>query len=438
MSEKLIIEKFGPIKRLEIDLAKVLILIGPQSSGKSTIAKLVSIFRDFSFVVGSLSFTEALRKYGIDSYLDKNTSIEYKTKEYHFLYEKQNAQIIPIKGEKLALALKSVDAFNPKTPKKVSSMFKKSNLYQKNDQVETMINFITNRFKILDKRLIVLEDQKQKKILDTKELERIKKEMHSFEELINKLENITDYSVYIPAERLFISMIADSIISLFNNSIPLPKVILEFGASFEKARKNISSYEVDFLDISYKRIKNEDRIYLNKRKHIQLSNASSGLQSLIPLLLVIQDNLNDTSKENTYVIEEPELNLYPKAQYELAKIISSICSESTSEYKKNNKIVITTHSPYILTAFNNFLLANKLSDKINQEEIENILSQKIWVSQEDFNAYYIDGKNTAQIFNKKTGLIVDNHLDDASEVIMEDFDNLMDLYSNTLLNGQAN
>ena len=262
--------------------------------------------------------------------------------------------------------------------------------------------------------------------------------MHSFEELINKLENITDYSVYIPAERLFISMIADSIISLFNNSIPLPKVILEFGASFEKARKNISSYEVDFLDISYKRIKNEDRIYLNKRKHIQLSNASSGLQSLIPLLLVIQDNLNDTSKENTYVIEEPELNLYPKAQYELAKIISSICSESTSEYKKNNKIVITTHSPYILTAFNNFLLANKLSDKINQEEIENILSQKIWVSQEDFNAYYIDGKNTAQIFNKKTGLIVDNHLDDASEVIMEDFDNLMDLYSNTLLNGQAN
>ena len=37
---KITINNFGPIKALEFDLNKVNIIIGPQSSGKSSIAKL--------------------------------------------------------------------------------------------------------------------------------------------------------------------------------------------------------------------------------------------------------------------------------------------------------------------------------------------------------------------------------------------------------------
>ena len=165
---------------------------------------------------------------------------------------------------------------------------------------------------------------------------------------------------------------------------------------------------------------------------------SSGLQALIPLLMVIQDNLNNTTGGNIYVIEEPELNLYPEAQYELSKIISTICSEASEEYERHNEVVITTHSPYILTAFNNFLLANKLGNTQKIEAVNKILPKNIWVEQADFNAYYVDGKKATQIFNKKTGLIADNQLDNASELIMGDFDELMELYSNKLLNGHAN
>lgn len=42
MKEKLIIKKFGPVRDAEIDLKKVNIFIGPQGSGKSTIAKVIS------------------------------------------------------------------------------------------------------------------------------------------------------------------------------------------------------------------------------------------------------------------------------------------------------------------------------------------------------------------------------------------------------------
>lgn len=40
--EKLIISSIGPIKKISIDLGKINVLIGPQSSGKSIIAKILS------------------------------------------------------------------------------------------------------------------------------------------------------------------------------------------------------------------------------------------------------------------------------------------------------------------------------------------------------------------------------------------------------------
>ncbi len=42
---KLIINNFGPIKKVELDIKDYLIFIGPQASGKSTISKSVYFFR---------------------------------------------------------------------------------------------------------------------------------------------------------------------------------------------------------------------------------------------------------------------------------------------------------------------------------------------------------------------------------------------------------
>lgn len=423
MSEKLIIKKFGPIKNMELDLSKVLILIGPQSSGKSTIAKLVTILKSTSFIIKNETFEEALIKYGIDNYLEKDSFIQYSSPSYSFSYQQQTS--------KFELHVKHDFS-------KVLGGFKEligniSSLKVSNATLQSLKGYI----KILEE---MTESEIPTSITEKRNSGNIKKEQKLEEIEISNLANkqkkeflkFINYAIYIPAERFFISMVANSIMSLIKNKAPIPNLLLDFGAAFEKARKNIGAYNIDFLDVSYKHINNEDRVYLNKRKYIELSKASSGLQALIPLLMVIQDNLKNTTIGNIYVIEEPELNLYPEAQYELSKIISKICS------KTNNKVVITTHSPYILTAFNNFLLANKLGDKQQIKEVEKILPKNIWVAQEDFNAYYVDGKKAIQIFNKKTGLIAENQLDNASELIMGDFDELMELYSNKLLNGHAN
>jgi predicted ATPase len=40
--QALIIQNIGPVRNVEIELNKINIVIGPQSSGKSTIAKIIS------------------------------------------------------------------------------------------------------------------------------------------------------------------------------------------------------------------------------------------------------------------------------------------------------------------------------------------------------------------------------------------------------------
>ena len=44
--DKITIRNFGPIKDINIELSKLMVFIGPQGSGKSTIAKLLTIFSD--------------------------------------------------------------------------------------------------------------------------------------------------------------------------------------------------------------------------------------------------------------------------------------------------------------------------------------------------------------------------------------------------------
>ena len=43
--QKIIIKNFGPIEYAEIEIAKIVVLIGGQASGKSTIGKLIYFFR---------------------------------------------------------------------------------------------------------------------------------------------------------------------------------------------------------------------------------------------------------------------------------------------------------------------------------------------------------------------------------------------------------
>ena len=45
MESRLIVKNFGPIKEVNLDLRNVNVFIGPQSTGKSALAKIYTIFK---------------------------------------------------------------------------------------------------------------------------------------------------------------------------------------------------------------------------------------------------------------------------------------------------------------------------------------------------------------------------------------------------------
>ena len=138
----------------------------------------------------------------------------------------------------------------------------------------------------------------------------------------------------------------------------------------------------------------------------------------------------------SFIIEEPELNLFPVAQYELIQLLES---NRRDPYWEDFGTIhtYTTHSPYILSALNNLLYANKVSKFVKQQKqnenkqkelelkIKKIVRAEIDAN--SFNAYQIKDGFAKSIFNRETGLIDDNYIDDATDKINDDFDELMEL-----------
>lgn len=86
--EKLSIRNFGPIEKADIDLKRINVFIGPQGSGKSTIAKIISAYRSYNKLKGDWvehDFVEKLKDdYGLSSFFQRNTRIGLQTPDENF------------------------------------------------------------------------------------------------------------------------------------------------------------------------------------------------------------------------------------------------------------------------------------------------------------------------------------------------------------------
>lgn len=96
--ERIIIERIGPINRVELELKRVNVFIGPQGSGKSTVAKLVSFCQwvekdcvrrqSIHHLDGSYVHEQLIRYHNIEGYLSDKSCFDYEGEALHLHYEK--------------------------------------------------------------------------------------------------------------------------------------------------------------------------------------------------------------------------------------------------------------------------------------------------------------------------------------------------------------
>lgn len=360
--EKLIVRNFGPIKEAEIELTKYVVFIGDTSTGKSVLGKLISILR-----YGSHIFDINLQGIEAKSEFDFSEQLKY----YNIDFDFKNAII----------------------------------KYHFNDLIILLDNERISYFKNSEKIKIDIE----------------KNENDFFTNLIR----VSNTSTYIPPDRMLLSMIGNSLSGLWANNVALPDYFKSFAGRYEVARKEIKYIDFNSFGFTFSFENGATKIVFRQQEFL-LSKASSGIQSLIPLLIAIEYELklNGLNRDKTIFIEEPELNLFPIKQ---KKLLEHIIGRF---FDKRDKLIFTTHSPYILTVLDTFILAKNIFNEHPdlKEEINTIVPENNWIDYDEISIYEVknDGK-VSSLKNEEFKSIDTNAIDSVSDIISDEFDKLVEL-----------
>ena len=274
---------------------------------------------------------------------------------------------------------------------------------------------------------------------------------------------------YIPAERNIVAAIPNWFdVKLVHNNIR------NYMSDWEESRQLFSmSNSLPILDLGtayyYNLSENSDKIIIDKQGHtIDFTNASSGLQSIVPLYVLISylsdksnyqagvssvandkeheklklmierstdvpkslsiyeiiENLSKTQYTEIY-LEEPEENIFPKTQYQLVKWLVQMMNVSA-----DNSISMTTHSPYILSSLNNLIqAADTVSKDLRNADVikDKILGSNAFIDYDSISVYAMMDGRVKNIKDEELRLISQSALDSVSDDISEDFSKLLEL-----------
>jgi predicted ATPase len=380
MKERLVIKNFGPIKSVDLELGKMTILIGEQATGKSTIAKVLAICRYFSYIVdefenGESFFSNGIESWGLIDFIQKDSFISYECSEYAIIGNSTAGKLYILAGktviEKYFINLKL---------KAKSKEFKNLLIdyeVDKNLEDETTTNFYQKQVsKIMNNPFYVPTERGLQSIFSLGK---------------NSIQNISD--------------------SLFNQFAKMDR----FNRTFQ------NETEIKPLNLIYKNIKGQGFIKNQRQEEFSsLYNGASGYQSTIPVVLAIKYYSEIRRKSKTFIIEEPELNLFPKAQKKLMEFFVENINNN------GHSFLLPTHSPYFLSAINDLLMAYKKGQK-NKSEVEKIIKKESWLNPNDLSVYQLKDGFAHDIFDKELNLIGENIIDEVSDEMNEEFEELLDI-----------
>ncbi|MCC6726489.1 MAG: ATP-binding protein [Saprospiraceae bacterium] len=283
--------------------------------------------------------------------------------------------------------------------------------------------------------------------------------------------------MYVPAERNFISNVkTPKALKLTSDSL------IEYVTEFDNAKlemKGSLRLPVNQVDVEYDKLNDVVNIK-GKDYKLRLTEASSGFQSLVPLYLVswYLSNSVKLQSENTHspsseeldrfrkgvteiyrneslteeqrriaisvlaskfnksafinIVEEPEQNLFPTSQWQMLKSLLEF-----NNMNQGNKLIMTTHSPYIVNYLNIAVQGHNLKEKIAEHPASNQLTKKLssivplsaLCAPDDLVVYQLDESDgTIKKLANFEGVITDkNYLNQIIRQGNELFDSLLEI-----------
>ena len=419
--ETIYIENFAGIKKMDFDFKSINILIGPQGSGKSVTVKLMYFFKNFiNEIVKNIENEESKRD------LDKNQKeifLNFFPKE---TWPKDDFLII-YKNNITSISLKKVDS-------------------------KIIFEYSENLKKLLKKGKKIYTSEKAKYANDHKISNfRFKRELSDkITKCIQEELGVesTFEQFFVPAGRSFFANIQSTIFSFLSDNRSLDPFLIEFGSFYESLKRYYNDIIVNnnshqrqdkefdelisqILNSNYLREKEKDYLIHKDSRKVNLTNASSGQQETLPLIIILKalNYISSSGGGFTLYIEEPEAHLFPTAQ----KRIVELLARTFNSKNRNFQIFITTHSPYILSSFNNLIYAGNLAENIKYStRVEDVISPKEYLESYLFSVYSLRNNVRSYLIDEETKLITTTILDSVSDDISIEFDKLLNIEFNDL------
>lgn len=414
--ERLTVSGFAGLKKVVFEPKKITVLIGPQASGKSILAKLTYYFRSV--------WNEFLSQSdGLDVSIDDRIESAKADFRKYFPPGAWGRKVFSIQYE--VNGFKIILRRSPSRGRPSEGL-----IFTLPDAIYTLVR---------DRQLSVDVAKKASKSARDRRVA----VYGSWRDLQQKLKEMLGdgyYSgqLFIPASRAFFSNIENNVFSFISRSEKmLDPFIAQFGEYYSYLKMDLSE-EMDIqADFSFLtramngRLvieKDQEFIVMSDGRKIPLSNLSSGQQELLPLVLSLAGPswfLDGVASKALY-IEEPEAHLFPEFQrLVLEQIVHALGKDDSFQ-----NLIMTTHSPYLLSALNNQILASSIGRRTRgtrRARVEEIVPKKYWVSTNDVAAYAIGGGSAISIIDDETGLIDATYIDSVSTSIATIFDELLEL-----------
>lgn len=437
--QKLIVDNFKQITHAEIEVKDFLLLIGPQASGKSTIAKLIYFFKFIQQFYIDL-FTVDAKDMTVDRVMvNFNLRIISKFQEYFSFFE------LPDPNFNMKFILSSEAG---------------KNIHFKVESKKVMVGFSKSMHDALTtatQKILALQKQ-SKELIDHEPDNEMKIRNEFYGRVVKESCDIFEDSksgLYIPAGRNITVTFSEQFQMLFFGQLSDKQQQQHIGGNEEEIIRSFmlqSKRLVDFfsngyreklnnpfgklvlsiakkiLKGSYQNEKGMESIRVDENTTVSLGNASSGQQESIR---IIQDLIYIlcTKIDTTRFIEEPEAHIYPEAQKLLIELLVLVANHC------HTQMIVTTHSPYVLSTFNNMLYYSKVlkTHPSKREDLErHFLSETLntandeflGINADNFEAYSLDTSREIycqSIKDNKTKLIGDNFFDAETEKLNEDF-----------------
>ena len=409
---KIKIQNIGAISNVELDLNKVNVIIGPQSSGKSTIAKIISYCQwvekrnildgEYKYDV----FEQLLDFHRLDTnYFSGNSFFEYQSDYITISYKgKELKQSISLRKSNFEYQ-KSKNIYVPAERNFISAIPNLNKYNEKNDNIMSFVydwSSAKNSF-TRQKKLPIL---------------------NFGIDFYNDDEKTDSATLFLQNKNKEISLRSGS--SGLQSVVPLI-VIIEYLTSIIYTEKlPLSVNELEAMKNSFSRKDFVDYV-LPKLQLIPSTETNENLQKEVNSIVKEIFEKRKSYSATNFIIEEPEQNLFPKNQKDL---IYYIFNKLNSE--KDHSLLITTHSPFILYAINNCLMGAVIADKLNEEEKQEFESKNSWISPDKVNVFQMDENNgtITSIKNPKTGTVDKHYFNEIMNEIMNEYYNMLNFFSN--------